>query len=215
MQNPYVWNGIPSPATEDWSQWMQRLYQTELRLQQLTEKMQEVQKQLDEVKSKPPLHVEYHFDQLKVNRLEGTLNVGMSPPGMPGIESFETPDPACWKPDAGPVDESETQLRGLQREMNAFMDQEAADALVSLERQYGIPLDEEHRRKVLQDVKNQINERVRYYAKTAPYPAQGTEEERQKWAASVKDKTKRDIQAAFSAYLYKLKGQTSKGASPQ
>ncbi|WP_239613797.1 spore germination protein GerPC [Cohnella mopanensis] len=208
MQQPYLWNSVyqqqpQAPVALNWTEWCQRLYQTEVKLQQLTEQLANVQKQLDEVRNKQPLHVEYHFDQLKVNRLEGTLNVGISPQGVQGIESFETPNPVCWNVNTEQTEEANLPIRALQKDMNEYMIKEAPAILIGMERQFGITLDEEHRRTILDDVNKQLNDRVRYYAKTIDYPDKGTDEERKNWNESVKDKTRRDIQAAFSAYLGK------------
>jgi spore germination protein PC len=147
-----------------------------------------------------------------VNRLEGTLNVGLSPQGIPGIESFEAPDPASWKLTTDQPEVDDVPIRSLQNEMAAYMNDYAAQMLISMEQQFGVYLDEDHRKRVIEDVKNQLNERVHYYARTIPYPSIGTDEERQKWNESIKERTQRDIQGAFSAYLSKqLQQQQQKG----
>lgn len=216
-QQPYRWNGalqqpIQAPAAPDWSGWMQRLHQSELKLRQMTDQLADMQKQLDEIKNKPPLHIEYHFDQLKVNQLEGTLNVGLSPQGMQGIESFEAPNPACWNVAKTQPEEPLPPIRGLQDEMSAFMSANSLNVLMETERQFGVALEEDHRRRVIEDVRKQLNERVHYYARTAPYPSEGTDEERRQWADSIKEKTRRDIQGAFSAYLSKQRQQQSQSS---
>jgi spore germination protein PC len=200
-----------APSVLDWNQWIQRLYQSEFKLYQMTDQLANLQKQLDDIKNKPPLHIEYHFDQLKVNRLEGTLNVGLSPQGIPGIESFETPDPSCWKVTTDKPEDDDVPIRNLQNDMAAYMIDNAANVLTSMEQQFGIQLDEDHRKRIIEDVKNQLNERVHYYAKTNPYPSKGTDEERQKWNGSIKEKTQRDIHGAFSAYLSNQLQQQQKG----
>ncbi|WP_373230523.1 spore germination protein GerPC [Cohnella sp.] len=209
MQQPYSWNGITHmpPSVQDWSGWAQRLHQTEQQLQRMNEQLAGLQKKLDEIQNKPPFHIEYHFDQLKVNRLEGTLNVGLSPQGIQGIESFEAPDPASWKVTSDQPEVMETPIHDLQNEMNAYMNDNSANMLMAMERQYGVSLEEDHRQRVLDDVRKQLNDRVHYYARTAPYPSKGTDEELQKWSDTIKEKTKRDIQGALSAYLSKLKQQ--------
>jgi len=188
-----------------WQEWTQRLSQAELQIRLLTERLADVQKQLDEVKSRPPMHVEYHFDQLKVNRLEGTLNVGISPQGIQGIESLETPDPDCWKVTTGPADEAAEPIRELQREMATYMDLESPRVLSDLEDRFGFALDEERRLQVIEDVKRQLNDRVHYYARKTEYPPKEKADERARWRQDIKDKTARDIQGAFSAYLSKQK----------
>ncbi|MBO9596777.1 MAG: hypothetical protein J7559_02980 [Cohnella sp.] len=192
----------------DWPTLLQRFYASEQMLQQVTSQLQTLQKQLDDVRSKPPLHIEYHFDQLKVNRLEGTLNVGITPQGMPDIESLETPGNANWSVGQAPAEdagqEEDDPLGSMQNEMVRYMDSEGTQALIALESRYGIALDEDHRAKVVQDVKGQLRERVRYYVTMKPYPDKGTVEEKRQWADEIKSKTTRDINGAFSAYLQRI-----------
>ncbi|MFB9277867.1 spore germination protein GerPC [Cohnella cellulosilytica] len=197
-------NAAPTgPAPNSWSEMTQRLCLAENRLKQMTDQLTSLQQQLDEIKSKPPLHVEYHFDQLKVNRLEGTLNVGIAPQGAPDIESLETPGFAGWKAAPDSNDDAREPMRELQQEMAAYMDGEAYEALIGLERQFGISLGEELRSQIVSDVKRQLNERVHYYVRSEAYPVQGTREEQRKWREAIKEKTMRDVQGAFVAYLSK------------
>ncbi|WP_182300453.1 spore germination protein GerPC [Cohnella cholangitidis] len=224
MQQPRHWNvvypqnGYPqplqAPVGSNWTELLQRLHQSELKLQQVVDQLASMQKQLDDLKNKPPLHIEYHFDQLKVNRLEGTLNVGLSPQGIQGIESFEAPDPSCWNVKQEKSEGDQLPIGALQNEMSDYMNNDASWVLQDLEKQFGIRLEDDHRRKIVEDVKKQLNDRVRFYATTIAYPDKGTDDERKRWNESVKEKTRRDIQAAFSAYLSKqIKTEPQKGES--
>jgi spore germination protein PC len=192
----------------DWNAYVQRLCQAEQKIMMMSAQIADLQRQLNELKAKPPIHVEYHFDQLKVNRLEGTLNVGLSSQGIQELESLETPPPASWTVVNEQADASDEPIRTLQKEFAVYMDGPAAQALIVQENKLGVKLDEAHRTRVLEDVKKQLNERVRYYGKIEKYPADGTEEEREEWATSVKTKTSRDIEGAFANYLSRL-SQTS------
>ncbi|XID94100.1 spore germination protein GerPC [Paenibacillaceae bacterium WGS1546] len=226
MQQPFPWNGAIQPpqpsfpgldpnAPNGWNALVQRLCQAEARVKQLSERLDGVQSQLDEMKNKPPLHVEYHFDQLKINRLEGTLNVGLSPQGIQDIESLETPNPSDWKVAAETGEGPALPIRELQEEMTGYMDREGLRSLIALEGQFGIALGQNHRAEIVADVKRQLGERVHYYARTTPYPAQGTDDERRHWRDDIVGRTKRDIQGAFSAYLSKqMTKKPAKGDFP-
>lgn len=192
------------PPICDYPTLLQRYYHTEQQLQLVMNQLRTMQQQLDDLKSRPPLHVEYHFDQLKVNRLEGTLNVGVTPQGMPAIESLETPGTPGWKVEPLPENEGDDPVRTMQAEISTYMNREGTQALIALERQYAYPLDDAHRARVVEDVRKQLNERVRYYVTMNPPPKEGSEEHRAKWREDIAAKTKRDIHAAYSAYLQKL-----------
>ena len=176
--------------------------------------LQSMQQQLNELKTKPPLHVEYHFDQLKVNRLEGTLNVGFTPQSAPDIESLELPQSQNWNIEQAKPEPQNDPIRGLQAELAAYMNREGAQNLYSLERQYAFPLDDAHRNRIIEDVKRQLNERVRYYATVKPYPEQGSDMEKREWHDQVVDKTVRDIDGAFTAYMQKFAAKERSDPAP-
>ncbi|WEK55573.1 MAG: spore germination protein GerPC [Candidatus Cohnella colombiensis] len=210
MQPPNPWQSYPFPPEQSAPQWQQRIVQIEQQLGQLSTQLKGMQDQLNELKNKPPLHVEYHFDQLKVNRLEGTLNVGISPQGMPSIDSLETPNTNQMQDVAELDNDTEQPLRIVQQEMSTYMQSQAPNILIDLEQQYQITLDRDERTRVINDVNKQLEGRVRYYATMSTYPSQGTNEERQQWSRSIKEKTIRDVHGAFSTYLSKQQ-QATKG----
>ncbi|MBW5446810.1 hypothetical protein GE107_12125 [Cohnella sp. CFH 77786] len=194
----------------------QRLAQAEQTIRQLTDRIGQLERQLEELRNKPSLHVAYHFDQLKVNELKGTLNVGLSPQGVQGIDSFETPFTGNWQVTNGmTADEAAQPIGQLQQQMLDYMDREGPGVLFGLEQKYGVSLGEDHRQRVLNDVKTQLKDRVHYYAKTSPYPAVGTEEERRLWGQSVIDKTTKDVGIALTTYVESWKEKYGEGGKKQ
>ncbi|MFC5467919.1 spore germination protein GerPC [Cohnella suwonensis] len=212
---PYVY-------PQDWPSLLQRLIMTETALQRVTNQVAGMQKRIDELSAKQPVHIEYHFDQLKVNRLEGTLNVGISPQGIQDIEQLSTPDPSCFQVNSVPSDNANEKdeppdelIKDLQRTALEEMGANGESALLEMERQFEYPLGAEHRRRVVEDVENQVGGRVHYYARKTKYPASGTDEEKRKWREDVLGKTRADVKAAFSDYLNKQKRQQPSAAQPQ
>ncbi len=199
----------PSQPLPDGSDLMQRLQQAEHTIRRLEERLRQAEKQLEELRAKPPLHVEYHFDQLKVNELKGTLNVGLSPQGVQGIDAFEAP-PGLWSIPPGDQADGEP-IPQLQQQMRDYVDREGPAILTDLEQERGMALDETHRLRLLADIKNQLNERVHYYGKTTPYPKSGPEQQQLTWKQSVTDRTVRDIKAALAGYLDKWKFNANVG----
>ncbi|MBN3585448.1 spore gernimation protein GerPC, partial [Algoriphagus aestuarii] len=69
----------------------QQLERQESLIKQLQKKQRALEKELTEVKEKPVLHIdriEYQFDQLKIDRLEGTLNIGLNPKDLQDMDEF-------------------------------------------------------------------------------------------------------------------------------
>lgn len=57
----------------------------------LEHELKRLKDELAELKNKPPIHVdkiEYKFDQLKVESLDGTLNIGLNPTDLNNIDEF-------------------------------------------------------------------------------------------------------------------------------
>ncbi|KIL45645.1 spore germination protein GerPC [Jeotgalibacillus soli] len=76
----------------------QLYYQLSVLQQQLadcTKRLQEIEQKLQgQSASTPPIHIEkieYNFDQLKIETLEGTLSIGLSPSDLSNHENVEIP----------------------------------------------------------------------------------------------------------------------------
>jgi len=206
---------FPLPEGADLAQ---RLSQAEQTVKRLSERLDQAERLLEEIKNRAPMHVEYHFDQLKVNELKGTLNVGLSPQGAQGIDSLETPlsqgAQAGAAPAATGTESADRPAGELTRQMETYMDQEAPAILSGLEQQFGVRLDEAHRQRLIADVKGQLKERVHYYARISPYPPDGAEQEKRVWRQSVIDRTTRDIYDALTSYMDKwIKRMNSQGGA--
>ena len=61
------------------------------RILQLEQEIKHLTEEISLLKNKPPIHVEkieYKFDQLKVESLDGTLNIGLNPNDLNNIDEF-------------------------------------------------------------------------------------------------------------------------------
>jgi spore germination protein PC len=83
-------------------QWLQMCIQAQeqriLTLENALQKMKEDMKQLNEKQSIHIDKIEYKFDQLKVETLEGTLNIGLNPSELSGIEDFAVQNQSLTTP---------------------------------------------------------------------------------------------------------------------
>lgn len=58
----------------------------------LEKRLNELQQEIQMIKDKPTTNIEridYQFDQLKIERLEGTLNIGLNPSDPNSVQNFE------------------------------------------------------------------------------------------------------------------------------
>ena len=70
------------------------IYQQDKVLRDLQKKIQTIEETVSEIKKTTFCQIErmeYKFDQLKVETLEGTLNIGLNPSDLQAIEDFSVP----------------------------------------------------------------------------------------------------------------------------
>ena len=70
---------------------MQRIQLQEQCIQNLEQKISMLQTEIEELKARPYTkidNIEYKFDQLKVEKLNGTLNIGLNPFSKEAVEDF-------------------------------------------------------------------------------------------------------------------------------
>lgn len=91
-----------------WQQWAQQLSayieMQKQRIDNLEETVSKLQTDLKAVKDEKRIHIdkiEYNFDQLKVEKLDGTLTIGISPSLLDQIEDFSVNGNSLNKEDKG------------------------------------------------------------------------------------------------------------------
>ncbi|CAM4235065.1 spore germination protein GerPC [Paenibacillus tarimensis] len=212
-----------------WSAWYEYwhnmhhvILEQKARLQAMESRIASLEQRISELERKPFYTVErleYHFDQLKIQQLEGTLNIGMTPPGTElskNIDQLAVPDkPGVSDQQAVPPvhEEEEEAFQEVLERVSFFIDSQALHDIEHLEQEQEITLDAHHRRLIVRDIKGQAATRARYYwsklqeDSNSDVPGTIT---RQQEAAS---RTIRDLKQAIRLYLLKLKDRIA-GSSP-
>ena len=166
-----------------------------LELQQ--KQMQELQKQLlhltkrvQEAESKPVYKIEkleYHFDQLKVEKLDGTLNIGMTPPATEQLDELgqvllpqnkvqggasvypinpATTANAAANNEAPPIPihmQSPGALKQMMQRVDDYMNESASEVLNKICQELECSIDMHHRSMVLADIHKQLPSRLQHY----------------------------------------------------
>lgn len=136
------------------------LWQTN-KIQQLERQLAAFERELQEIKQRPQMtveRIEYKFDQLKVETLEGTLNIGLTPNGSGTIEDFGVNPEKIIVPKPEPV-----LFRNIQAKLHHYLANDCKQLLQELEQKYACELDDPYRDFILQDIQRQIDERIRFY----------------------------------------------------
>ncbi|MFC0524849.1 spore germination protein GerPC [Pontibacillus salicampi] len=157
-----------------WNQYMEQMQriiekQSE-QLNRLEKRLDQVEKDLESQQQKPTTNVEkieYKFDQLKIETLEGTLNIGFTPgnSGM-GVEDFSIPQ----EPFPPKLTTGDSVKEKIMQELNQYVAKEGPPQLQSLMREYGQQYDETYQQFILQDVHKQLGDRITHYMNQSSAP---------------------------------------------
>jgi spore germination protein PC len=175
-------------------------------MNKIIRQLQQEIKQLKENNNPPVVKNEYKFDLLKVERLEGTLNIGLNPNGS---------DSAVGEFDVGqsmnvpPSKEHQDICQKVQKKMNQYLNQDACKVLEWLEKKYGYPLEESYRNFIINDVRQQLDKRIQYYVSQISLE-QIQEGQWPQVELSICNKVQKDIENTFEAFIRNLPGKETK-----
>jgi spore germination protein PC len=157
---------------------LQRLHQyvqeQDQKIQHLNKMMGELKKDLEEIKKQSYTNIdkiEYKFDQLKVEHLTGTLNIGLNPSDPGQIDNFDVHQNGMN------VNGVQQQLRNqlfqqCSEEVNHFLNNECKSLIEQAEHEYDLRLDDPHRTHIIEDIRKQIDSRINYYINAKPLTEQ-------------------------------------------
>ncbi|WP_187274455.1 spore germination protein GerPC [Paenibacillus sp. N3.4] len=221
-----------------WEQWAQQLSAyielQKQRIDKLEETVTKLQTDLSTIKDQKRFHIdkiEYNFDQLKVEKLDGTLTIGISPGALDKIEDFTvngTPmgkeagldgNPFAQAQATGPnPSPSPTQNQaygqgqepmtsfGIQQEVcsgiEQYLQQELQTDMRNLENKYQQPLDDDYKAFIIDDIRKQLDTRIQHYVNQ--YRGVGFKEPIETITTSIMEKTKQDIVSAIDTYISSL-----------
>ena len=186
-----------------------QLYSQSQKMDEMNKIIRQLQQEIKQLKdgSTPPVvKNEYKFDLLKVERLEGTLNIGLNPNG---------PDSAVGELDVGqsmnvpPSKEHQDICQQVQKKMNQYLNQEACKVLERLEKRYAYPLEDSYRNFIINDVRQQLDKRIQHYVGQIT-PGQVQEGQWPQVEQSICKKVQKDIENTFEVFIRNLPGRETK-----
>jgi spore germination protein PC len=192
---------------QDWLTFLQQLQHTiqgqQQKLEELEAAVRALTAELDSLKRNPPPSigkVEYKFDQLKVENLNGTLNIGLNPFSSKGqmIEDFDV-DTETLKvnPD---IHVNPDFYQDILQEVTRYLQDEAYARIIQLETDERTALDDTYRNMMIDDIKKQLEHRLPYYlSQVQPYPEITADPQRMKQV--IIQSMKSDIDKAFLAFI--------------
>ncbi|MDQ0861301.1 spore germination protein GerPC [Bacillus sp. V2I10] len=160
--------------------------------------------EIEELKKRPSTtieKIEYKFDQLKVETLEGTLNIGLNPTVPDQIENFEVDQKGLQVNQVNNTKREEEIFEAVQARLLAFLNEDCVNYIEQLAEQYRYELDHAHKEFIIEDIRKQIDSRIRFYLK------QGTYDESVPVSTLIEDITsqvKQDVERSITYFIQGL-----------
>lgn len=175
------------------------LYAQDKTIRKLQKKIDMLEKKMTELQDRPPVHVEkmeYKFDQLKVETLEGTLNIGLNPSDLNAIEDFSVPNKN------GPANPKErmSMFTDIESRVNQYLDENLQTIMRNTGEQLQFQVDDTYRDFILQDIKKQLPSRIEYYLNQPPKNG-STHDQRKEW---IFEQMMKEIHHGISTFLQHL-----------
>jgi spore germination protein PC len=146
-------------------QWVQMTLQIqENRIAALEQTIQKLQEQLKQLKDKPNIQVEkieYKFDQLKVETLDGTLNIGLNPSDLANIEDFAVQNQSLNTP-IHPTAQMQRSMK-IEESIYQYLETELPVVFKETQNQLNVQLDDSYLDFIKQDIMKQLPTRIDYH----------------------------------------------------
>ena len=173
----------------------------------LEELVKLMQKEIVQLKEKPSMNIErieYKFDQLKVETLEGTLNIGLTPGSSGDIEDFivtknnlEVPVPQ----------RNQDLAKGIEADLREYLDKNGEAKIKQIAKEQGRTLEEHYYDFMIQDVNKQLPSRVNHTLNTITSEAVQKGYSDEKIKEITIQQLQGDMDKAFAAFIQSLPHQ--------
>ncbi|MHA7136162.1 spore germination protein GerPC [Rossellomorea arthrocnemi] len=168
----------------------------------LEQKVNELSQELMTIKESPKINVErieYKFDQLKVESLDGTLNIGLNPSNLKDtIEDLAVDQNV----NVNSIKDLTPYKERITNEIQAYIQTELPTLIQDNEMQFQRSLDPSYYEMVQQDLLNQMPQRIDFYLENIPHVESKQSEE--EWERKIISKIKKDIQTALFSFMSQM-----------
>jgi spore germination protein PC len=179
-------------------------------LSTLQEKIQQLENEITELKNRPQTvfeKVEYKFDQLKVEKLEGTLNIGLNPLQAPSVDDFTVENQSILVPKKPIVNELSNYIT---ERIHKHLENNAWSQIRALEESTRSQVDDYYRQMMIDDIRNQMETRIPYYISLFEEHPEFSVNPLQ-FGEDITERMLQDINQAFIAFLNNLPENIRKG----
>jgi spore germination protein PC len=148
-------------------QWLQNCISVqEQRIASLEQTIQNMKNEIKQLHEKKAIHVdriEYKFDQLKVETLEGTLTIGLNPNDLSGIEDFAVQNQSLKTP-LSPDSQMKRSMK-IEEVIYQYLETELPQILQETQARLNIPHNESYLSFIKDDIIKQLPNRIDFHIK--------------------------------------------------
>jgi spore germination protein PC len=186
-------------------QWLQNCIQAqEQRIAQLEKTVRQLMEELQQIKTKPSIHVdtiEYKFDQLKVETVEGTLNIGLNPTDLQGIEDLAIDNQIANNP-VHPKVQMERSME-IEEEILRYLETDLPNIIISTQNTLQIEPNEAYLSFIKEDIKKQLPNRIDFHLRSlSPHERSG--ENQNAANENIINRLKQEIQNGVHTFFQHL-----------
>ncbi|WP_243291417.1 spore germination protein GerPC [Bacillus sp. FJAT-47783] len=188
-------------------QYLDQLYQYILhqseRIDYLEKTLHSLTDELAEIKQKPYTNiekVEYKFDQLKVETLEGVLNIGLNPTDPESIDQFDVEQKGLQVNEVQKEIKNQIQQQCHTNVMN-YLQNECPSKINELAKKHHVNIEETYQFLIIEDIKKQIDGRIMYYLQSLRIHENVDVKQQVEF---VERKVKQDIENSIVYFLQKI-----------
>ncbi|MBS4177430.1 spore germination protein GerPC [Lederbergia citrea] len=161
--------------------------------------------EIKKLKEKPSVTVErleYKFDQLKVETLEGTLNIGLNPSDLNTMDEFSVPTPAPTNI-VNPALKGVFFKRPLSEKIDEYLNNQLETVVNDTEHQTGMRIENNNIEHMKENLRKQIPARIDHYIHT--YGSQQNEEQSEEQLfENIYNTIVADINKAVHAFITQM-----------
>jgi spore germination protein PC len=173
-------------------------------IEKLEQRLAKLQADMDAKKEQKQIHIdkiEYNFDQLKVERLDGSLSIGVNPGTFDEAEDLAVNGTPMGGKNmqVNPVSMMQQDISGI---IQNYLNHEAKDDMQATADNLQYPLEDSYQELILEDIRNQVEPRIQHYIKQ--YRSAGINEPMDAIREHIIKQTKLDIQTAIESFLSNL-----------
>jgi spore germination protein PC len=193
----------------DMFQYLQQLHSYVLKQEQKMKHLESIVKKLEnevnEIKKKPSTtieRIEYKFDQLKVETLEGTLNIGLNPSDSGAIDDFSVSQGNMHVPPYNQFNQE--YIQAIRGDVAIYLEDECMELIHEIEKKHGASLDQAYRDFIIDDISKQLDTRIEYHLNQQLSNPSLPRNEPEIIHQNVVVSMKADIENAINAFIVNL-----------